>query len=377
MKINLIDREKVVMSNENSIYGYFGWPTVAKLQNGTVAVVASGYRISHVCPFGKAVISFSHDNGNSFSEPEAVINTCLDDRDSGICPFGKQNVIVTSFNNTVAFQRDFMAKFTEYHTGGKQFDGLKEEYLSSVSESDEENALGVNYRISNDFGKTFGEIRKSPVSSPHGPIQIDENRLLWVGRPFNSDYNGNDTVNLEAYYMDFAGNMTPAGKIDKIIKPNGKECALSCEPHAVLTDDGTVICHIRTQWEESGGTIMTLFQTESHDLGKTWTKPHRITDGNADGPAHLLKHSSGVLVCSYGKRDGNFGANVMFSFDNGKKWGNHTVIYDNSGISSDIGYPSTVELDNGEMLTVLYARLDKKSKNAVIIGRKWSVDFES
>lgn len=56
MKIQTVGAPKVIISNRDSQHNYFAWPTIAKLQNGKIAVVASGFRLKHVCPFGKAVI---------------------------------------------------------------------------------------------------------------------------------------------------------------------------------------------------------------------------------------------------------------------------------------------------------------------------------
>lgn len=97
---------KVIMSNQGSRHNYFGWPTAARLQNGKIAVAASGFRRRHVCPFGKAVISYSDDDGETYTLPAPVIDTVLDDRDGGILAFGDSGVIITSFNNTTAFQRE-------------------------------------------------------------------------------------------------------------------------------------------------------------------------------------------------------------------------------------------------------------------------------
>ena len=47
----------------------------------------------------------SVDDGESFTAPVPVIDTCLDDRDVGLCKFGENGVIVTSFNNTRRMQR--------------------------------------------------------------------------------------------------------------------------------------------------------------------------------------------------------------------------------------------------------------------------------
>ena len=73
MKIELIGGVKTVMQNAGSKHNYFGWPTVCRLQNGKIAAVASGFRIDHVCPFGKTVIAYSEDEGESFTYPADTI----------------------------------------------------------------------------------------------------------------------------------------------------------------------------------------------------------------------------------------------------------------------------------------------------------------
>jgi len=46
--------------------GYFGWPTVARMGDGTLVVASSGLRSEHVCPFGKTVLNVSRDDGASW-----------------------------------------------------------------------------------------------------------------------------------------------------------------------------------------------------------------------------------------------------------------------------------------------------------------------
>ena len=114
MNINLIGSPKVVMTNTESHHAYFAWPTIAKLQNGQICVGASGYRVEHICPFGKGVLAFSDDNGETYTKPVPVIDTVLDDRDVGLTVFGKTGLIVTSFNNTLEFQRENICKFISF-----------------------------------------------------------------------------------------------------------------------------------------------------------------------------------------------------------------------------------------------------------------------
>ncbi|MEE1283515.1 MAG: sialidase family protein, partial [Acutalibacteraceae bacterium] len=171
MDIRLIGSQQIVMTNNESHHAYFAWPTIAKLQNGRICVGASGYRVEHICPFGKGVLAFSDDNGETYSKPVPVFDTVLDDRDVGLTVFGESGLIATTFNNTLEFQRENMPQTQEC------FD-----YINSVSAEDEAEALGISFRISNDCGESFGPIYKSPVSSPHGPTVLNDGTILWVGR---------------------------------------------------------------------------------------------------------------------------------------------------------------------------------------------------
>lgn len=361
MKIIKYGDPQIVMSNPDSIHNYFAWPSVARLQNGKIAVVASGFRRRHICPFGKTVIAYSDNNGETYTAPAPVIDTVLDDRDGGITPFGKSSVIVTSFNNATEFQRNFR-HVTDYDLA----------YLDNVTKEAEEAALGTTFRISHDYGVTFGEIMKSPITSPHGPAELADGTLLWLGRTYDSkDGRPKDVDNIQAHRIYPDGTMEYVGEIENI--QIGDSRPLSCEPHAIVLDDGTILCHIRVE-SRGDKTIFTIYQSRSYDNGKTWTKPEQIIPLQGGSPPHLLKHSSGMLICTYGYREAPFVVKAMFSKDSGKSWDAGYDIYVNN-VSWDLGYPSTVELDDGSLLTVFYAH-PGEGEPAVIMQQKWSFEDE-
>ena len=177
MKIKLIGTPEIIMQNPDSPHNYFAWPTVSRLKDSRLAVTASGFRIGHVCPFGKTIISYSKDNGKTYTPPTPVIDTPLDDRDGGLCPFGENGFIVTSFNNTVEFQRETAASINN-----EKSRAYRNAYLDTVDPEAEERYLGVTYRVTLDGGVTFSEVKKSPVSSPHGPIELRSGKIMWLGR---------------------------------------------------------------------------------------------------------------------------------------------------------------------------------------------------
>lgn len=359
MKIVRIGEPKIVMANSESRHNYFAWPTVARLQNGKIAVVASGFRCRHICPFGKTVISYSENDGETYTAPAPVIDTVLDDRDGGIVPFGEKGVIVTSFNNTVAFQRRYAR--SSYDLG----------YLDLITPEAEQIALGSTFRISNDCGVTFGKIHKSPITSPHGPVELPDGTLLWVGRTFSHENQKQISDCIQAYRINPDGSTAYVGEIENI--KIGDADTLSCEPHAIILDDGAILTHIRVQ-SMGGEKLFTIYQSESHDNGKTWTKPKPVLPRLGGSPPHLFKHSSGMLICTYGYREVPFGIKAMFSSDGGKTWDIGNDIYVNN-VNGDLGYPSTIELKDGSLLTVFYAH-QGEGQPAVIMQQKWRFENE-
>lgn len=284
----------------------------------------------------------------------------LDDRDGGIVPFGEKSVVVTSFNNTVEFQKT-------YH----RTDVYSFAYLATVTPEEEARDLGVTYRISHDCGVTFGPIMKSPVDAPHGPIALPDGTLLWVGRTYSRDDAVMPVDRIEAHRLYPDGHMEFVGAIDNIVLEG--QPLLSCEPHGIVLVDGSILVHIRVQHREKGEKkAFTIFQTVSRDGGKTWEKPYQILDRLGGSPPHLFRHSSGVLICTYALREAPFAIKAMFSHDEGKTWDTGYDLYVN-GVSLDLGYPSTVECADGSLLTVFYAHLTE-DEPAVIAQQKWRME---
>ena len=352
LKIELIGGVKTVMSNPDSHHGYFAWPTVAMLQNGVIAVGASGYRLGHVCPFGKAVIAYSYDGGETYTRPAPVIDTPLDDRDAGICTFGERGVIFTSFNNSAEMQR-----------GHNKDNEYVQRYIDTITKEDEDKYLGATFRISNDCATTFGEIQRSPVTSPHGPTQLKDGSVLWAGTDFDNIFGGVQVrkLNVENGESELIGT----------IKTEDKNVVLN-EPHLIELPDSKLICHIRGEnaglFEGGEEEFFTVYQSVSLDGGKSWSEPEMLLDKTGGAPPHLIYLSSGALVSTYGRRKMPYGIMAMVSLDGGESWQKDLRLYE-TDIDDDIGYPSTVELENGELLTVFYAPVsDVKCE---IFQQKW------
>lgn len=101
-----------------------------------------------------------------------------------------------------------------------------------------------------------------------------------------------------------------------------------------------------------------LQQSESTDDGKTWTKPRKTPMWG--WVSHLLELRDGRILCTYGYRRAPFGVRGCLSNDGGKTWdiANEIVLRDDGG-TSDLGYPSSVEFDDGRVLTVYWMNHEK------------------
>ena len=110
-------------------------------------------------------------------------------------------------------------------------------------------------------------------------------------------------------------------------------------------------------------------QCESTDGGKTWSEPHSI--GVWGLPSHLLRLRDGRLLMTYGHRRAPLGNQARLSEDNGRTW-SEAMILSGDGVSGDLGYPSTVQIDDGSLVTVWYESMKGRPK-AVLRQARWSL----
>ncbi len=369
-KFELRDKQ-IIMSNPLSAHNYFAWPTVARLQDGTLAAVASGFRMEHICPFGKCVISYSRDEGKTWTAPAPVIDTLLDDRDGGILPFGESSVIVTSFNNSLAQQREWSEYWLK--PGNSRRNYINGYIERAAADPDAEKYLGSTFRVSHDGGVTFGEIYRSPITCPHGPLVTVNGEILYIGRRFSDPALPPVADEICCYRLDpETGEMTYLSTLPHTEADEGG-AYLDCEPHAIMLPSGRIIVHVRVQRGSDGkdGFVFYIGQSVSDDGGMTFSPLRPITDVMDFGaPAHLLRHSSGKLISSVGYRTAPYGIRVLISEDDGETW--EGGVLSDDGVLPDIGYPASVELADGSIYTVWYQH-PEKGQPSVIYGARWTL----
>ena len=94
---------------------------------------------------------------------------------------------------------------------------------------------------------------------------------------------------------------------------------------------------------------------DSRDGGRTWSSPRAATrPGEHPGDLWRLR-DSGRLLLTFGRRRRPLGCGAVTSADAGLTWDtDHEALLAGDGIGNDVGYPSTVQLDDGAIVTVLY-----------------------
>lgn len=133
------------------------------------------------------------------------------------------------------------------------------------------------------------------------------------------------------------------------------------EPHVVELPGGRLLGAIRVH-ERKAQPDFTVYTTYSDDRGKTWSVP--VCIGVDGSPPHLLVHSSGAVICSYGRRRGDGGKKdrrpedrserACVSYDGGETWTEDYCLNDEIDTQLDMGYPASVELSDGSIMTVYY-----------------------
>lgn len=369
MEIRKQNEHGVIWHNPDSFFHYNGWPTICKDDEGTLYTVFSGFRASHICPFGKTVLCKSYDEGKTWSIPMIINDTFLDDRDAGIVCLGGKKLLVSWFSHPVSqYTTTYSGSIRNSWAGSG---GVLDQYHTIP---DEKGMGGSFVRVSHDGGLTWGATVKVPVSAPHGPILRKDGSLLYLGKEHYSY--GVETPQVVAAWESRDDGITwqklgevplPASSLDTNAEPHSYELDAFHEPHAVELDDGTILGVIRAQGKDVDFGF-TMYQTSSTDGGKTWSQmiPLHI----CGSPPHLLKHSSGAVILVFGRRSEPFGERAIVTYDGGKTWSDEIVICETT--PSDLGYPASVELADGSILTVYYQQFEHEGFPSILCTR-WNL----
>lgn len=349
-----ICKHGVVCTRPDSEYGYFGWPSAAILGAGRVVVGCSGLRRHHVDPFGKTVLCVGTPE-DGFGECIVGHDSPLDDRDAGVVALGGNSLLVTWFTLDTRIFRDDLMKYSP-----AEFEVM--DAAMRAFPEDAKKYVGSWTMRSDDGGATFTSPARCPVSSPHGPVVMRDGRLIYLGKLFPEGMDRPFGIvscaeSRDGLHWDVLGEVPLPENVT-----NGQ----FHEPHVIELNDGALLCLIRYHYPNGG---LGIYKSVSRDGGRTWSTPEDMDIHGS--PPHLLRHSSGAIVLTYGWRHAPYGQRARISRDDGATWSDEIILRDD-GPDGDLGYPCSVELPGGDILTVYYQKRPGESLCS-ILWTQWHI----
>ena len=341
-------KDGIISRRTEGSFRYHAWGTVAKLTDGTLAAGISAGRHWHIDGFGKSFLFLSKDEGETWSCPIVVNDSWMDDRDVGVTALPNNGLLLTWFTTGYDLL-DQKVNWNKEHMAEGEFEMMQAYRKAAIVNPEEKD--GRYCRVSHDGGLTWSEPRATPVGSPHGPTVLQDGSLFWLGRGPKA---------IQAYRSADEGvTWEHLGDVPQAPLTNMSNLF---EPHAVQLPSGRIFGVIRYEHSPNNQPKeyypQNIFFTHSDDGGKTWSEP--VYHNCHGGPAHLMVHSSGALICSYNRRDTGTlwygpGERVIISWDEGETWSEDVEI-SRAPNDWDMGYPSTVELSDGSLLTAYYQK---------------------
>lgn len=198
------------------------------------------------------------------------------------------------------------------------------------------------------------------MNSPHGPCQLSDGRLLYAGKELWTEAKriGVSVSADDGETWEWLAEI-PAREGDAVKDYH--------ELHAVECKSGRIVVQIRNHNKANAGETL---QSESTDGGRTWLVPRPI--GVWGLPSHLLRLRDNRLLMTYGHRRKPFGNQARISADEGATW-SEPIVISGDGAGGDLGYPSTVEWDDGSFVSVWYEKF-ADSPMARLRMAKWRIE---
>ena len=293
--------------------GYF--PVLIKLRDGSLAaVVRSG--APHIGAGGRIDLVRSLDGGKTWSSPRTIVYMPPDTRNPA---FGQAvgGTLILAFAVTGPY--------------------LKGEWQPPVS-----TRYTLWLTFSEDSGQTW---------FPPRPLKVSP---LAYGSPYGKIVSLPDgTMLLPLYQWDEGRNYGSYVLRSRDDGWSWDEPTLVAEGHneAALTvlPNGTLLAVIRRSDNS-------LSECYSEDGGRSWTPPQKLTEMSYH-PADVIVLSSGRVLLTFGRRTEPYGAEaVLGEVENGRVrwlWETRTLI-EWRAANPDCGYPSSAQLDNGTIVTLVY-----------------------
>ena len=228
--------------------------------------------------------------------------------------------------------------------------------------------------VSADRGRTFVYAARVPAGGhesvmgrPDYVIRPDGACILFSTVSTTTGVEGRPVVYIsrnDGDSWEFLNYMTPEPESHMMIMPSGLWLA-----------SGRMIAAVRVQMQKHGFSFWSEVYA-SDDGGRTWAFLSRVNDLGA--PCHLLLLDDGRVLATYGYRSRPFGIRARVSANDGASWGPEIILRDD-GKSWDLGYPKSVQLDGGDVVTAYYFSdqtdpVDVDGGVRYIGGTRWGVE---
>jgi len=312
--------------------GYF--PVMIKLKNGdALSVFRAG--APHIGVKGRLDLVRSKDGGKTWSAPWTAVDGEFDDRNPALGQL-RDGTILLAYSIA-----------SNYDATGLKFAGGRKDRVFD----------GVYLMRSKDDGKTWTKPERS------APIhKFYEGR--GVVSPYGKIVQMKDGTVLMAVYFEFFVDMAHESYLfqshdggvtwgePSLMGKHYNETGITVLPN------GDILAAVRS---EKGAHLAI---TRSTDKGKTFSAPEQLTS-DMEHPADLIVLKDGRILLTFGERNEPRGVHAMLSKDNGKTWDKaNQIVLAKDAPNVDCGYPSSIELSKGEILTVYYKVDDAKNAPA-------------
>jgi hypothetical protein len=316
------------------------------LRNGDLLVMARE-GTEHISNDGDVILLRSKDQGKTWGDKQTIAGIKdLDEREGCGIQLKDGTIVVGVFYNNL------------YDADGR-YKPKHPKPLSHPS-NDGRRALGAYIITSNDDGHTWSkpnylDTTSMPFKDLEGPtdapIEMPDGSIVMAVIAYSLNGDAKDVASVLLRSSD-------KGKSWKYVStvaddPGGKLGGF-VEPGIVRTKSGRIVAGLRNHGPDNA-----IWTTYSDDDGKTWA-PVKKTD-MIGHPVDLIQLSDGRLMASYGVRTQHAlpeGVRACFSSDNGATWDIRTEVQIRNDFRNwDIGYPESLELPDGRVLTVYYGNL--------------------
>ena len=320
---------------------YSAWPAIARAENGDLLVLFTRTD-EHMGPNGEILMVRSTDNGETWSPPTIIFDTIVDDRESGITVL-RDGRLLTHLRS-VRFPETTYTGMNE----GNYPRELLDRWQDYVSKEEYKNATHLHrafQTVSSDNGYTWSDPEHG-TDSIHGGIHLANGSLLVASyREHPEKLAIYTTPNPETPWDHIATLQAPPEVSDKI---------RFGEPHVLQLPSGRIILMTRATAKpyNDQSPLCKLWGSYSDDNGKTWAPPYETPLWGF--PPHLTLLSDDRVMVTYGHRRPPYGQRAAVSAD-GINWSlDDEFILRDDALNKDLGYPVSIELSPGRILSVYY-----------------------